>query len=53
MPEEMSQREAIEKTARNHIDAMKKQGVDLDYEQTRNRISEAVSRGDRKRADRK
>ena len=53
MPEEMSQREAIDQTARNHVDAMRKQGVVPDYEKTRDRIARAVEVGDRKRAEKK
>lgn len=53
MADEMSKREAIDKTARDHVDAMRKQGVNLDYHKIRDRIATAVERGDRKREDNK
>ncbi len=52
MAENKVTREVIDQTARNHVDAMRQQGVSLDYQKTRDRIAEAVRRGDRKREDR-
>jgi hypothetical protein len=46
-------REAIDQTARNHVDAMRQQGVNVDYQTLRDRIARAVERCDRKREERK
>lgn len=53
MADQMTKREAIDKTARNHVDAMRQQGVNLDFHKVRDRIATAVERGDRKREDNK